>query len=206
MPYGQFLYYLQKKFTVSYKMAAIVVLLLVMQKQLLEVDVSLKWLFACLFWGDKSELEEEARKQKEKKREGKSWREKSSWICISVSGKEERERERERCSGIIDMANWRLLMKLMIMAAASMDALTRALEQLATRGRSPYSRRRRMRRIYRIMWSMSIYTTIWSVISRARRTSQRDADRQTYLGFWAIFKTTLYRRGGRPLYSCFKVV
>jgi hypothetical protein len=27
---------------------------------------------------------------------------------------------------------------------------------LATRGRSPYSQRRRMRRIYRIMWSMSI--------------------------------------------------
>jgi hypothetical protein len=27
---------------------------------------------------------------------------------------------------------------------------------LATRGRSPYSGRRRMRRIYRIMWSMSI--------------------------------------------------
>ncbi len=42
MPYGQFLYYLQKKVTVSYKVAAVVVLLLVMQKQLLEVDVSLK--------------------------------------------------------------------------------------------------------------------------------------------------------------------
>jgi hypothetical protein len=42
MPYGQFLYYLQKKITVSYKMAAVVVLQLVMQKQLLEVDVSLK--------------------------------------------------------------------------------------------------------------------------------------------------------------------
>lgn len=155
MPYGQFLYYLQKKITVSYKMAAVLVLLLIMQKQLLEVDVSLKWLFACLFWGDKSELEEEeARKKRKKKETERAGEEKSSWICISVSRKE--EREGERCSGIIDMANWRLLMKLMIMAAASMDALTRALEQLATRGRSPYSRRRRTRRIYRIMWSMSI--------------------------------------------------
>jgi hypothetical protein len=29
-------------------------------------------IICCLFWGDKSELEEEARKKK--KREGKSWR------------------------------------------------------------------------------------------------------------------------------------
>ncbi len=157
MPYGRFLYYLQKKITLSYKMAAVVVLLLVMQKQLLEVDVSLKWFFACLVWGDKSELEEEARKKKRKKR-GKELERRNlpESVLVSVEKKIETDRQTDRCSGIIDMANWRLLMKLMIMAAASMDALTRALEQLATRGRSPYSQRRRMRRIYRIMWSMSI--------------------------------------------------
>ncbi|CAM6058372.1 unnamed protein product [Sphagnum tenellum] len=43
------------------------------------------------------------------------------------------------------MANWRLLMKLMIMAVASMGALTRALEQLSSH-RSPYARRHPLRR------------------------------------------------------------
>jgi hypothetical protein len=105
-----------------------------------------------LVWGDKSELEEEARKKKRKKR-GKELERRNlpESVLVSVEKKIETDRQTDRCSGIIDMANWRLLMKLMIMAAASMDALTRALEQLATRGRSPYSQRRRMRRIYRIM-------------------------------------------------------
>jgi len=44
-----------------------------------------------------------------------------------------------------EMANWRLLMKLMIMAVVSMDALTRALEQLSSH-RSSYARRHPLRR------------------------------------------------------------
>jgi hypothetical protein len=59
-------------------------------------------------------------------------------LCIVIARSKKKRRAGE-------MANWRLLMKLVIMAEVSMDALTRALEQLSSH-RSPYARRHPLRR------------------------------------------------------------